>query len=48
MKGIAASLLIAWVLGITAVAAAADRVGDFVKSSTKEKTGPWLRLDGPS
>ena len=40
MKGIAASLLIAWVLGTTAVAAAADRVGGFVNAYLKKKRVP--------
>ena len=44
MKGIAASLLIAWVLGTTAVAAAADRVGDFVNAYLKEKQVPGCAL----
>ena len=44
MKGIAASLLIAWVLGITAVAAAADRVGDFVNAYLKKKQVPGCAL----
>ena len=44
MKGIAASLLIAWVLGTTAVAAAADRVGDFVNAYLKKKQVPGCAL----
>jgi CubicO group peptidase (beta-lactamase class C family) len=40
MKGIAASLLIPWVLGTTTVAAAADRVGDFVNAYLKKKQVP--------
>ena len=44
MKGIAASLLIAWVLGTTAVAAAADRVGDFVNAYLKKKQVPGWAL----
>jgi CubicO group peptidase (beta-lactamase class C family) len=44
MKVIAASLLIAWVLGTTAVAAAADRVGDFVNAYLKKKQVPGCAL----